>query len=108
MLGWHIFIYSTKSGAVPRVIGDHGELLAEWRAAGHGLDWLPALIDQGDAVELVAGGYPTRYRVLALGMLPLIQDARHSARAGTYQARTERLGRCMSDEWFVVEVWDES
>jgi hypothetical protein len=125
MMGWHISVYRIPSDAPspPEYGSARAERVAVWQAGASGLDWLDALVAQGDARLLGGNGYPMQYAAPARHLLPAIVAGPPSANArwmvGPHDVLLEGwIGRtliddavvsqCSPDEWLVVQVWDES
>jgi len=62
MLGWEIFIKNEAD-----------ETLATWVVGLGGLDWVKELAKQGQAELVLAGGYPTSYKLAAKHLLPFLK-----------------------------------
>ena len=97
--------------------------LAVWQTGLGGLEWLDELVKAGRAVDLGGNGYPRRYTVTAENLVPRVVDTAPGARSTWASAAGDALttsweGKtvadraaaksCRSDEWLLVEAWDES
>ena len=113
MLGWHISVYRQSDGS----------RLAVWQAGWHGLQWIDALVEAGDAVSLGGDGYPFRYTATAATLQPILIDGPPNARkawvsepgdiltenwAGATVLDHAALAQCAPDEELLLEAWDES
>jgi hypothetical protein len=124
MLGWHISVYRQMDGGVSPAMFDSakGTRLAVWQADWRGLDWLLELAKAGKAIDLGGSGYPCRFTATAESLIPhfIEQPPRANDRwligAGDvvtdkWEGRTviaAAAAQCRSDEWLLVEAWDES
>ena len=125
MLAWHISVRRIPEGAPspPEFGSDVAERVAVWQAGINGLDWLDALVQQGNARLLGGNGYPAQYAAPARHLLPAIVAGPPNAHdrwmvgkddvllenwVGRTVVEDAVVARCSPDEWLVVEVWDES
>lgn len=124
-LGWHISIYRQQNdGSAPASFGDaHGPRVAVWQTGLRGLNWLDELVKQQKAIDLGGNGYPLEYTAMACYIIPRIRDEPPEAKAvWTFDAgdiilpgwlgRTTKdpavMDTCHSDEWLLIQAWDES
>lgn len=124
MLGWYIGVYrQTDDGASPATEkSPKGARLALWEAGPYALNWLNDLVKAANAVKLRADGYPCLYTATANYLIPRIVHEPwlaelHSWAAGERDVLAEQRERsidhaaaaaCRSDEWLLVEAWDQS
>lgn len=125
MLGWHVSIYKQADGGGSPATFSTPEAtrLAVWQTGIGGLDWLAELVKTDKAISLGGNGYPYRFTATAESLMPQISDAPPAARdnwlseAGDlttdkWEGKTvvddAALTQCRSDEWLLVEAWDES
>src|SRR4051812_19871329 len=97
MLGWHISVYrladetlrhaggrasgggaTVGPGAKERLtildLSELGERLAVWQAPLQGLDWIAEIIEKGQGLALLQGGYPNRYLIRASdAVVPILE-----------------------------------
>lgn len=125
MLGWHISVYRQLDGgtgpATPETSA--GTRLAVWQTSWDGLGWLDQLAAEGKAIDLGGNGYPNRYTAIAAHLLPRILARPPKAQSpwvigegtvdpevwvGTTVIARAEAKKCRSDEWLLVEAWDES
>ena len=125
MLGWHISVYRLADGgqspATPQ--SSMGARLAVWQTGWRGLDWLNELVADGKCIDLGGNGYPNRYTATAEFLIPRILDSPPLANRvwsrdesdvvlPEWEGRTvidvEKAKACPSNEWLLVEAWDES
>jgi hypothetical protein len=100
-----------------------GKRLAVWQTSIDGIDWIDNLVKDNKAVFLGGDGYPIRYTATAGNLLSDIRNGPPLARkawasgegdillAG-WEGRTVidhiEVADCRSDEWLLVEAFDES
>lgn len=125
MLGWHISVYRQSDGGTGPATPDTsaGTRLAVWQSNYRGLRWFDDLVSEGKVIDLGGNGYPNRYTAIAEHLLPRIlakpPEARHTWIIGegtvdpaVWVGKTLIDGaeakKCRSDEWLLVEAWDES
>lgn len=125
MLGWHISVYrQTDGGALPATKESaEGTRLAVWQTGLGGLDWLDELVKAGRAVYLGGNGYPFRYTATAGHLIPRVVDEPPGAHrvwvhdsddilTEKWEGRTvidhAAAAACQTEEWLLVEAWDES
>jgi len=126
MLGWNISVYRLieECRADPATFAsESGTRLATWQTGLGGLDWIDALVSAGHAMELAGNGYPNRYTARASHLIPHLVDGPPEANAvwrydphdvigpgwaGKTVIDSATIGACRSDEWLLVEAWDES
>lgn len=125
MLGWNFSVFRQRDGGAHQAAFDtkEGPRLANWQTGLDGLDWLDALVKEGNAVFLGGNGYPLLYTVQAGVILPRIRIGPPEANPewtipeGSillpgYLGRTtldeQLIAACSPEEWLIVEVWDES
>jgi hypothetical protein len=125
MLGWNIRVYRqvqdrfTPSG----VGGPLGDRVAIWQAGLWGQNWIDALVESGEAIKLEGGAYPNLFTVPSRLVIAQIRagipDVNDSWSAGPKDilglgwdgetvVNEEVLALCDSEEWLIVESWDES
>ena len=100
-----------------------GARLAVWQTGLGGLDWLNELVKASKAINLGGNGYPNRYTATAACLLPQIMEHPPLARsvwlidpgdvvtdqwAGKTTIDPGVASLCRTDEWLLVEAWDES
>jgi hypothetical protein len=126
MIGWHIGVYRlARGGAAPAEWeAEQGKRVAVWQAGLQGLDWLDALVTNGDAVKLGGDGYPYRYTAPLSSLIEPVRQGPPSANKawiagagdiidvskwpGETTIDEDALTACEPDEWVMVEAWDES
>lgn len=127
MLGWHVSVYrQPDSGNAPATFeSPEGARIAVWQTDVDGLDWLIEMAKQGKAVDLGGNGYPSRFTARAEFLIPFILSGSFSANqtwiipegsyipdpkayVGKTQVDREGAQTCRSEEWLLVEIWDES
>jgi hypothetical protein len=125
MLGWHISVYRQEDGgaAAATAGSSRGTRLAVWQTGLHGLEWLDELVKSGKAINLGGNGYPLRYTATAEVLVPRIIEKPPEARtpwtSGAGDILTDKwegktvidcaaADECRSEEWLLVEAWDES
>lgn len=125
MLGWHISVYRLKDyGESPATEqSPKGIRLAVWQTGLNGLNWISELVKDGNALDLGGNGYPCRYTAAAKYIVPRIIEEPPEAYTiwvcGPNDILTEKwagktvidqaaAAQCPSDEWLLVEAWDES
>lgn len=125
MIGWNISIHRQNDG------GDHpasfnslyGHSLAVWQTGLRGCEWLDDLVQRSRAVDLGGNGYPSRYTSKAKEIVPMLVPKPPFARdvwhydpgdilTEKWHGKTfmdhQGLAKCASEEWLLIEVWDES
>ena len=100
-----------------------GERLAIWQADVHGLDWIDELVKARRTLELSCNAYPATFVALARDLTPQILKGPPAARSvwttgpediilPHWEGRTvvdaAAVAECSSNEWLVVQAWDES
>jgi hypothetical protein len=125
MLGWHISVFrQADGGSSPAKAGPKEDIrLAAWQTGVEGLQWLDALVETGQAIDLGGNGYPNYYTAQAAHLIPQIVGGPPAARQpwleGQHDVVTSQwegktvidqavAGDCRSDEWLLVVAWDES
>ena len=126
MTGWHLSIYrqTDEHAAMPATAeSPKGTRLAVWQAGDGGLKWLDGLVKAGEAISLGGDGYPYRYTATAGTLVPQVLDGPPEARRCWIYGEHDLLGEkwvgktmvdqdaaaaCRSDEWLLIEAWDES
>lgn len=123
MLGWHISVYRISEPISSNSSIKVGERVAVWQAGLSGLNWIDDLVQKGEAVSKGGNGYPTLYLILKRHLEvvlkegpPSVHDVWHIGPLDIigpdYEGKTviseEVLNKCASDEWLLVEAWDES
>lgn len=127
MLGWHVSVYRQPDGGhAPAMFeSPEGARLAVWQTDVDGLDWLIELAKQGKAIDLGGNGYPSRFTARAEHLVSYIMGGSlranetwlipegsvipdPTAYVGKTQIDRDCAQLCRSDEWLLVEVWDES
>jgi hypothetical protein len=124
MIGWWILVIAQTPEE--RAAGDDGvkeSVLAKWEASLAGIDWIDALVKTGKAAQVLAGGYPSRYRAVAADVLPQIANGppAHSGPtvfgddyvmpgdwSGNVTMHRDRIERCPPSQMLTIEVWDQS
>lgn len=124
-LGWNIAVVRQRNdGTSPATFGAlHGARLAVWQTGVSGLDWIDALVEEKRAILLGGNGYPLEYTAQACHLLPILEGDPPQAKPiwtrdpgdfilPGYLGRTtkypEAILACRSDEWLIVQAWDES
>jgi hypothetical protein len=99
--------------------------LAVWQTGLYGLRWIDELAKDGHAVNLGGNGYPCRYTAPAEVLLPRIIEGPPEANEhwiiggepvtvdkdlwiGKTLIDQAAIADCRSNEWLLVEAWDES
>jgi hypothetical protein len=97
--------------------------MAVWQSGVNGVAWLNDLIEDGEAIQLLGGGYPDLLTATAAHLLPRILEGPPEARspwaASSHDLTTDgwegqtllnhaALEDCRPDEWLLVEIFDES
>jgi len=126
MTGWHLSIYrqTDEHAAMPATAeSPKGTRLAVWQAGDDGLKWLDGLVKAGEAISLGGDGYPYRYTAAAEILVPRVLGGPPEARRcwiyGEHDILSEKwagktvvdraaAAACRSDEWLLIEAWDES
>ena len=125
MLGWHISVYRQPDvGASPASFDSpESDRLAVWQTDRFGLDWIDELVKKECAIDLGGNGYPLRYTATARQIVPHLQGepphAHHVWILGVGDTVDEKwagrtvidgsvVAACRSDEWLLIEAWDES
>jgi hypothetical protein len=125
MLGWHIAVFrQADGGAAPATIESaKSTRIAEWQTGLNGVEWLHDLIGDGEAIQLLGGGYPDLLTTTAAHLLPRILEGPPEAKSpwassppdlitDNWEGRTllnhAALEDCRPDEWLLVEIFDES
>jgi len=124
-LGWNISVYRQQNGGTaPALFGaKQGSRLAVWQTGLNGLDWIDNLVKEGKAIDLGGNGYPDEYTAMAIHIVPrLHDDPPHAKKVWTFDKgdiiTPQWLGKttkdqqaieaCRSDEWLIIQAWDES
>jgi hypothetical protein len=123
MIGWWILVIA-QTPEERAVTDDSKEaVLAKWEASLAGIDWIDALVKNGKAAQVRAGGYPSRYRACACDVLPLIASAppAHDGLtvigddyvmpgdwSGDLTVHRDRIELCPPSQTLTIEVWDQS
>jgi hypothetical protein len=131
MIGWWFLILAQtpeeRASAVaadPRSPQAQAAILATWEINVAGIDWVNDLVGAGKAVEVLSGGYPSRYRAIAGDVLPLVSDGPPAADTGfavvgddyvmprdwssNVTIHRDRLAGCQASQALTIEVWDQS
>jgi len=126
MNGWHLSIYrqADEHAATPATAeSPRGTRLAVWQARDDGINWLDGLVEAGEAISLAGDGYPYRYTATAGVLVPRVLAGPPEARRywiyGEHDILSEKwagktvidhatAAACRSDEWLLIEAWDES
>lgn len=125
MLGWHVSVYTQKSGRAKPAEFDspEGIRLAVWQTHVYGLRWLRDLVEAGRVVSLGGNGYPDKFTAKASELIPRFIDGPPEANKtwihdpfdvildnweGKTKIDREATAACDPDEWLLVVVWDES
>ncbi len=123
MLGFLIIVYpeGAKLTKLPQI--QDPETVAHWLVGYSGIDWLEDMVKTGLATCLNSSGYPCQYRMLWKDLLPelLIQPKPHrgppvigegyameSGWTDPKKINREALARRQSDDWMIVDAWDQS
>jgi hypothetical protein len=110
MTGWFFTVHrQLEGGSMPaRARCSKGLALASWQAYGSGLDWMHNLVKQGFATALGGNGYPFWYTAQAHQLIPFLSDGPPRVRkVSNPKIDLSVLVQCPSDEWLIIEVWDE-
>ena len=101
-LGWNITVYRQQSdGSEPASFGaKQGSELAVWQTGLDGLRWLDELCKKGHAIDLGGDGYPCEYSAKASHVTPHL--------LGKTTTHSKTIDACRSDEWLIVQAWDQS
>lgn len=62
MIRWWIVIAAQTPEELDTGIGRRDAVLANWETSVGGNGWVQRLVDEGKAVQLLSGGYPSRYQ----------------------------------------------
>lgn len=125
MIGWNISIYRmlAKSRVPPPEDKSTIQRLAVWQCGHAGLAWINRLAEDGSAVELERGGYPSRFLAPARLLTPVVlagppheNNPWHSDAGDVfldhYLGRTvvdqPALSACPPDELLLIVACDES
>ena len=125
MTGWHICVFRQQEGGATPATAEstEGTRLAVWQTGLGGLGWLDELVKSGNAINLGGNGYPCRYTATAEYLVPRIIEKPPEARHTWVYDPGDVLGEewegktvidraaaeeCRSNEWLLVEAWDES
>jgi hypothetical protein len=126
MLGWHVSVYRQENGGSSLATKESpitGPRIAVWQTDPYGLKWLDELTKEGHAIHYPGGGYPDRYTARAKEIVPRLlegpPEARETWHRDTGDVITEQwvgktminrveVDACTSDEWLMIEAWDES
>ena len=99
-----------------------GDRIAVWQSGIAGLRWIDEIVGLGAAIAVSSGGYPSVFYAKALDVLPRL-DSPPEARltwhsdpgdiltekwAGRTVVNQDAAAACFSDEWLLIEAWDES
>jgi len=122
MLGW--FLVVRRAGLEDGPAAKDPNVLAMWETAFTGVDWLEALVDNGEATCLSRHGYPNRFAVDAAQVLPFLRS-RHAPLhygmpvvgddyvtpggwSGPMTTYPERFAAITDDSPLWVDAWDQS
>jgi hypothetical protein len=125
MMGWHISVFRQTEGRSTPASTDseEGPRLAVWQTGIDGLQWLDAMAEAGNAIDLGGNGYPNYYTAQVEYIISRVVGEPPSANrpwsAGEHDILTPRwegktvidhsvAGDCPNDEWLLVVAWDES
>lgn len=125
MLGWMITVNRQADGGASPAVRDSvaGDLVAQWQGGLDAIDWLRDLTETGDAVDLGGNGYPFLMTAKASAVLHVIESGppyenkrwKHDVGdilTPRWVGRTvfdpEVAQTCVSDEWLMIEIYDES
>lgn len=131
MIGWWFLVLAQAPeerarivAAVPRSEKEQSTILASWEINVAGIDWIDQLVAAGKAVQVLSGGYPSRYRAMASDVLPLIADGPPAADTGfavigddyvmsrawcgNVTLHQDRMATCLPSQVLTIEVWDQS
>jgi hypothetical protein len=125
MLGWHIAVFRQADGGAAPATAESamGTRIAVWQSGVKGVVWLRNLIEDGEAIQLLGGGYPDLLTTTAAHLLSRILDGPPEARfhwalsshdliTDNWEGRTlldhAALEDCRPDEWLLVVIFDES
>jgi hypothetical protein len=111
-------------GAAPATAESaRGTRIAVWQSGLKGVVWLHDLIEDGEAIQLLGGGYPDLLTTTAAHLLSRILDGPPEARShwplSSHDLITDKweggtllnhaaLKDCRPDEWLLVKIFDES
>ena len=123
MIGWWIVIAAQTPEERDTGIGRRDAVLANWETSVGGNGWVQRLVDEGKAVQLLSGGYPSRYTAKASDVLPIIENgppARNDPavigddhvmpvnRVRDVVLHHDKIATCPPDKVLTIEVWDLS
>lgn len=123
MIGWWIVIAAQTPEVRETATDRKAAVLANWETSVGGIDWVQTLVEEGKAVQLLAGGYPNRYAAQADAVLPLIADGPpdHSGPtvygedyvmpgdwSGNVTIHRDRIAACSPNQVLTIEAWDQS
>jgi hypothetical protein len=127
MLGWHASAYrQTDGGYSPANFeSPTGARVAVWQTGLGGLEWLKELAKQGNAIDLGENGYPCRFTAQAQHVAEyilseslqanenwLVPEGSVIASPDVYVGKTQidrgQIQQCRTDEWLLIQAWDES
>lgn len=131
MIGWWFLVLAQTPeerarivASVPRSPLEEAAILASREVNVAGIDWIEQLAAAGKAVQVLSGGYPSRYRALAGDVLPLIADGPPAADTGfavigddyvmprawrgKVTLHRDRMATCSPSQVLTIEVWDQS
>ena len=121
--GTSAYLGSPTAALPAKLDSPQGARLAVWQAKLSGTQWLDEHAMAGEAVVLSANGYPSLYTAQADKVLAALAGgppyANNPWNSGAGDIITDKwAGRttidaavrrsCKSEEWLIVEVWDES
>ena len=121
MLGWEVFVYRRITRPSPTKSEE--VLLARWKTALGGIQWLDALVKENKAFGGNGDGYPTYYTVTAGVLLPILSRGLPSHNSppvigedyelprgwnDEMKLDNARIADCTNDEHLLIEAWDQS
>ena len=123
-LGWNIGVYRQQNAVRLRHhSGRRPGLDLLWQTGVGGLKWLDDLVSQKKAVSLGGNGYPVEYTAMAGYIIPRLGDDPPGAKGvwtfdegdvllpgwlGQTTKDIQAMNACRTDEWLLIQAWDES
>jgi hypothetical protein len=101
MLGFEIIIMRQQNKSMsPASFGiDCKTRLVSWFTGLNGLDWIEDLVKKNKALSLGGNGYPFEFTAKLKHIKSFVSKELDEAWSSTI---------CNSDEWLLIEVWDQS
>ncbi|HJR10113.1 MAG TPA: hypothetical protein VJ823_01725 [Rhodanobacteraceae bacterium] len=124
MLGWFVEIHRQTDGGAKPAAGKSalGTKLFLFHESWDGLDWVDKIAQGGKAIDLMDGGYPTRYTAKAGDVFDHLDidhpektnwtydeaDFPRGPRGSKAYMNRDGVVACSRDEWLIIDAWDES